>query len=68
MRSPGMWGGVGVVISRAFLDQVIGVGIEPVWEPDLIPGRLARMSLRGPQGQLDLYVVYVQAGDGPQEK
>ena len=26
------------------------------------------MTLRGPQGQLDLYVVYVQAGDEPAEK
>ena len=26
------------------------------------------MTLRGTQGQLDLYVVYVQAGDEPSEK
>ena len=55
-------GGVGLVVSDAFAQRVTGGTGKITWKPDLVPGRLASLQLAGPEGSLDLFVVYLQAG------
>ena len=47
-------GGVGITVNMKFLDQFYRVE-ESDWE-ECIPGRLARLRLRGSQGRLDIWV------------
>lgn len=49
-------GGVGVVITRKFLANFDSIS-DRDWE-EVIPGRLARLKLRGARGNLDIWVVY----------
>ncbi len=51
--------GVGIFLKDAFLKQ-FGCG-QPAWE-EVTPGRLARLRLRGPHGNLDVIVGYFATG------
>ena len=50
------------MVSDAFAQRVTGDTGRITWKPDLVQGRLASLQLTGPEGSLDLYVVYLQAG------
>ena len=58
--------GVGLVVSHQFLTN-----FNPVESADwaeLEQGRLARLSLKGPQGSLDIFAVYMQSGSDPSNR
>ena len=61
-------GGVGLVVSEAFLARVVGDSGQITWKPRILPGRVACLSLSGPEGCLDLYVTYLQAGETATER
>ena len=52
-------GGVGVIASSAFLERFMLE--EPTWD-EFQPGRLARLSLLGPDGRLDVVAAYFPTG------
>ena len=52
-------GGVGLILTLKFLQQF---DPDPVWT-DIVPGRVARLRLRGPCGSLDIFVCYLDARD-----
>ena len=64
---------MGLVISERFLDTARGPQGTVRWEtaqdhPDLIPGRLARLSIRGALGALDIYAAYLQSGETAEDR
>ena len=56
-------GGVGIVVSEAFIQRVVGETGTLHWNPRIVPGRVACLTMSGPEGCLDLFVVYLQAGE-----
>jgi len=54
--------GVGIILKDGFLSR-FNKPRPGDWE-EMVPGRAARLSLRGPEGNLDLYVLYFAAGSG----
>ena len=66
-------GGVGIIISKKFLADVMGPHGSVRWEtavtePLLEAGRLARLAIRGPLGALDIYVNYWRAGETSEDR
>ena len=61
-------GGVGIVVSDDFVRRVTGEGGRVTWTPGILQGRIASLSLAGPEGCLDLYVVYLQAGTEAEDR
>ena len=61
-------GGVGILLSDEFAKRVTGDSGSVQWEGDLDQGRAGRLTLTGPQGALDLYVVYMPAGETPDDR
>jgi len=54
--------GIGILLNHKFLTRFLPVDIERDWE-ELIPGRVALLHLRGPEGSLDIACVYLPTGD-----
>ena len=53
--------GIGIIISNKFLAK-----LNPIKEEDwleIIPGRVARLRLEGPAGNLDIYTTYLTSGN-----
>ena len=61
-------GGVGILLSDEFARRVTGDSGSVRWEGDIDQGRAGRLTLTGPQGALDLYVVYMPAGETPDDR
>jgi len=59
-------GGIGFGVSHRFLAR-FHLPREEDWVV-LDPGRLAQLRLRGPEGAVHLYVVYMATGDGSKEQ
>ena len=55
--------GVGIVLRRSFLEKFATFQDGDFQE--LEPGRIARLRLRGPAGNLDIWAVYLTTGEGP---
>ena len=54
-------GGVGILINKTFLRN-FNAPTESSWQ-HIIEGRVARLRLEGPKGNLDIYVLYLQSGN-----
>ena len=54
-------GGVGVIIRKDFLKRF--PHSTPDWQDDFAPGAAARLSLSGPEGDLDLLPIYMPTGN-----
>ncbi len=61
-------GGVGIILSDAFVKRVAGDTGSVKWAPRIIPGRAGRLTLSGPEGNLDLYVAYLQSGETAEDR
>ncbi|CAK0822989.1 unnamed protein product [Prorocentrum cordatum] len=55
--------GVGIVLRRSFLNKFAQVRDGDFLEPE--PGRVARLRLRGPHGNVDIWAIYLTTGEGP---
>lgn len=59
-------GGVGILVKQSFLERFDPIPPEDDLTPfhweEIQPGRIACLHLRGPEGNLDLMVVYMQTG------
>ena len=66
-HGPTRWqAGVGLAVKRTFL-QHFNHTTDAAWH-EIIPGRAARLSLRGASGALDLYVCYLPTGSMNEEQ
>ena len=54
--------GVGIILKQSFLDKFATVQKGDFQE--LEPGRVARLRLRGPEGHLDIWTIYLTTGEG----
>ena len=57
--------GIGIILKKSFLDR-----FEPFVEVDIQEieeGSLARLTLRGRDGNLDIWAVYLTTGEGPSQ-
>ena len=55
--------GIGILVRKEFL-ALFATTKDSDWE-EIEPGRLARLRLRGPQGNLDLWAAYLTTGEDP---
>ena len=55
--------GVGIIIKESLLSKF---DPNPPWKV-IVPGRAAKLELRGPEGALDLVVAYFPTGDRPDD-
>jgi exonuclease III len=53
--------GIGLVVKTSFMDNFNPVAPED-WN-EIVEGRVAALRLRGPDGSLDIFVVYLQSGE-----
>ena len=57
--------GVGIVLQQSFLNRFAPTKAGDFLEIE--PGRIARLTLRGPEGELDIYAIYLSTGFSPSE-
>ena len=53
--------GIGLVVKKSFMDKINPIAPED-WN-EIVEGRVAALRLRGPDGSLDIFVVYLQSGE-----
>ena len=55
-------GGIGIFIKNSFLSRFPQTDMDSCWKV-LVPGRVGKLSLCGPEGMLHIFAVYLDPGD-----